>query len=248
MTDRPRPRTLPTWTGEPWRFVRAVFIDPVPRDHQEPAAALHRRRVVSAVTLVVGAALLAYSLRLEPGDPTFYATTAVLAVVWSVGAVASGPLHLGWARTRSGERFARPVVQPVIVGTALLVVFCIGALVVGQIPVVRGSIRDVLDHASYGSPPLVALITFVNGVTEEVFFRGALFAAISSRHRVLIATGLYTLTVVATGSVTLVLAAFLLGVVVGLQRVVSGGLLAPMITHVVWSLGMFLLLPVLVPA
>ena len=41
----------------------------------------------------------------------------------------------------------------------------------------------------------------------------------------------------------LVFAAALLGVVLGLQRRVTGGVLAPMITHVTWSLSMLLVLP-----
>jgi membrane protease YdiL (CAAX protease family) len=34
-----------------------------------------------------------------------------------------------------------------------------------------------------------------------------------------------------------------LGLVVGLQRRVTGGILGPAITHVTWSLGMLFLLP-----
>jgi hypothetical protein len=41
----------------------------------------------------------------------------------------------------------------------------------------------------------------------------------------------------------LVFAAAVLGVLVGMQRRVSGGVLAPMLTHVTWSTGMLLVLP-----
>ncbi len=41
----------------------------------------------------------------------------------------------------------------------------------------------------------------------------------------------------------LVLAAAILGLVVGLQRRVTGGILGPTITHLTWSLGMLFLLP-----
>jgi hypothetical protein len=43
----------------------------------------------------------------------------------------------------------------------------------------------------------------------------------------------------------MVFAAAVLGVVLGLQRRASGGVLAPMIAHVTWSLPMLYLLPVL---
>jgi membrane protease YdiL (CAAX protease family) len=41
----------------------------------------------------------------------------------------------------------------------------------------------------------------------------------------------------------LALAAVLLGTVVGLERRASGGILAPILTHVTWSLTMLLVLP-----
>jgi membrane protease YdiL (CAAX protease family) len=41
----------------------------------------------------------------------------------------------------------------------------------------------------------------------------------------------------------LVFAAAVLGVLVGLQRRVSGGVLAPMLTHTTWSMGMLFILP-----
>ena len=58
----------------------------------------------------------------------------------------------------------------------------------------------------------------------------------------------YALTTVAYGNVMLVFAAVVLGVVVGLQRRVNGGVLAPMITRVTWSMGMLLLAPPIMAA
>ena len=66
----------------------------------------------------------------------------------------------------------------------------------------------------------------MNGVAEELFFRGALFAAIGVRHPVLISTIIYTLATVAGGNPVLVFAAAVLGTVVGLQRRAGGGVLA----------------------
>lgn len=224
-------------------FLRAAFLEPVPRDHRESPAALRRRRVVAVVTIVIGALLLGLSLNLAPGDNLFYVTTLALAVTWVIGAVLSGPLHLGRARTRSGELVARPVVQPLVVGVAAVVVFTVGAVGVAHVGPLRDSVNAVLDHARFASLPVVVLVTFVNGVAEELFFRGALFAAIGKRHPVTISTVLYTATTLATGSLMLVLAAAVLGLLVGLERRVTGGILAPMITHVIWSTGMLLILP-----
>ena len=93
---------------------------------------------------------------------------------------------------------------------------------------------SVLAHASAGVTPLLVLITVVNGIAEELFFRGALYAAIP-RHPVIVSTLAYTIATLATGNLMLGFAAVLLGLVVGLERRASGGVLAPILTHVTWS-------------
>ena len=85
------------------RFVRAALVDKVPRDHVETEAAFRRRRTVVGLTLLVGALLLGVSLRLEPGDDRFYVLTLLLAATWVVGTLVAGPVHLGWAHTRSAD-------------------------------------------------------------------------------------------------------------------------------------------------
>lgn len=230
------------------RFLRAALVEPVPRDHRESDDAFKRRRLIVAVTLVVGAALLGISLNLTPGDNRFYLFTILLASVWTVGSLASGPIHLGWAHTRQGTRHARPVVQPIALGVVAVAAACLIAGVAAQFPAAREQMNAVLDYARFASLPLVALITLINGLSEELFFRGALFAAIGERYPVLWTTGLYALTTTVTGNPMLVLAAVILGLLVGLQRRVTGGILAPMLTHVIWSLSMLFILPPLIGA
>lgn len=228
---------------EPVRFLRAAFVDPVPRDHTESDSAFRHRRRVAAITLVVGAGLLGLSLRIPPGDPLFFVGTSLLAATWTIGALLSGPLHLGRAHTRAGHSRARPIIQPLVVGAALAGVFLAGAVVVARVPALRGPVDSVLDHARVGPLPLVVVITLANGLAEELYFRGALFAAVGRRHAVLVTTLLYAAATVATLNLMLVFAAAVLGLLTGLQRRVTGGVLAPMITHTMWSLGMLLLLP-----
>jgi membrane protease YdiL (CAAX protease family) len=229
--------------GEVRAFVRAALVDEVPRDHREPDRAFRRRRRVAVVTLLAGAAVLAWALRIAPGDRMFYVATFALAAVWTVGALLSGPLHLGHAHTRSGTHLSRAVVQSVVLGLVLLAVFLAGAVVVARVSVLRGPVDGLLDHADAGSLTLVAVITAVNGVAEELYFRGALYAAVGRRHAVAVTTAVYTLVVAAAGIALLVLAGAVIGVVVGLQRRVTGGILGPVVTHVTWSLGMLFLLP-----
>lgn len=224
-------------------FLRAALVTPVPRSQQDPAPVLRRRRLVAAVTLLVGAGVLWWSLQLRPGDPLFYAGTAALAATWLLGAFLAGPLHLGRAHTRAGTAYARPVLQSLVLGALLLGVFLVGALLVAQVPVLRGPVDELLDHARHGALVLVLLITVSNGIAEEVFFRGALYGAIPQRWTVAATTVIYALTTVVAGVPLLVLAALCVGLVCGLQRRVTGGVLGPIVTHIVWSTGMLLLLP-----
>lgn len=224
-------------------FIRAALVTPVARDHSQSDAAFRRRRVVSLVTLVVGAVVLGFALRIQPGDPMFYVATLGLAGVWATGALASGPLHLGRAHTRAGGEDARPIVQSLALGALLLAIFLAGGLVVARVPVLRDPVQHLLDHARLGSLAIVAVLTAVNGIAEELYFRGALYAAVGRRHAVAITAVVYALTTVGAGIPLLVLAAGLLGVLTALQRRVTGGILGPVVTHLTWSLGMLFLLP-----
>ncbi|WP_373298361.1 CPBP family intramembrane glutamic endopeptidase [Nakamurella endophytica] len=221
-------------------FVNAL-VTKVARDHQEPDRDFRRRRVIAALTLCAGGLLLGLSFSVRPADPAFYPLTFGLAAVWVAGGLISGPLHLGYSRTRG--RMRRPVLIPVLTGLAVVVVFVAGALVVRDIAPLHRLVDSVLAHAREGSAPLVAVITLVNGIAEEIFFRGGLYAAIGVRQPVLISTLVYTAVTLASGNIMLVFAAVTLGFVLGLQRRASGGILAPILTHITWSMSMFLLLP-----
>lgn len=220
----------------------AALVAPVPRDHHEPDALVRRRRVVAVVTLVVGSVVLGATLRIPPGEDLFYVGGLALAAVWITGGLAAGRLHVGWAHTR-GADLARPVVQPVAVALLVVGIFLAGAVLVGRVPWLAGRVDDVLDHARYGSPALIWVVTVVTGIGEELFFRGALFAAVGPRHPVAITAVVYALATAVTGNLMLAFAALLLGLLTGAQRRVTGGVLAPIITHVIWSSAMLVLLP-----
>ena len=225
-------------------WLRRALWDMVPRDHRASPAALRHRQLVTAGFVVLGGIVLGLSLRIEPGSAWFYPATLGLAAVWAVGAVASGPLHLGRIAADSDSVGRRPVVTPIALGLALAAVFLVGALVVREVPFLDDQVRSVVDHADQGSWPLLVVITAVNGIAEELFFRGAAYAAIP-RHPVVVTTLAYAVATLATGNVMLAFAALLLGALVGLERRASGGILAPVLTHCTWSLTMLFALPVL---
>lgn len=218
---------------------RAITNVAVP--HHEPPAVVLRRRIVVGITLVIGAAVLGFSLTRTPGESSFYWLTMALAAVWSVGAFVSGPLHLGGINWRG--RNQRPVITGTTLGLLLGGVFVLGGLIAREIPPVSSLIVRVLQFAGHGSLLLVVVITVVNAIAEEMFFRGALYTALGRHQPVAISTILYACANMASGNVMLGVAAIVLGTVCALERRASGGVLAPMLTHFVWGLIMVLALP-----
>lgn len=221
-------------------WVRRALWDVVPRDHREQPRALRRRQLVTVGFVLIGAVVLGFSLRITPGSSSFYLSTLILAGVWAVGALASGPLHLG--RITVGEVARRPILTPIAIGATLAGVFVVGGLIVRDIPFLGEQVSSIIEYANQGSLPILVVITLVNGVAEELFFRGAAYASIT-QHPVAWTTAAYGVATLATGNVMLSFAALLLGVVVGLERRASGGILGPILTHITWSISMLLILP-----
>ncbi|SHN77142.1 hypothetical protein SAMN05660350_02488 [Geodermatophilus obscurus] len=218
------------------------LVEPVPRDHRETDAAFRRRRRVTAGVAVGGAGLLGVSLSTRPGSPAFYGLTMAVAGTWVAGGLASGPLHLGWMLT-PGHQLRRPVVTPVITGVGAFGAFYGAALVARRVPVLDRAVTRVLRYAYQGSVPLVATTALANAVAEEVFFRGALYAAIGVDRPVVVSTAVYGLATAATRNPALLVAALVMGVLFGVQRRVTGGIQASVLTHVTWSALMLRFLP-----
>jgi membrane protease YdiL (CAAX protease family) len=219
-------------------------VDKAPAEVCPPAAHLARRRLVVAGTLIVGAGLLRASLTLPPGSAAFLPLTLALAATWCFGGLLAGPLRLRADRYRGDV--GRTVLSPIVTGLLLGLVFLAGALLVGQVPVLRRAVQDLFSHATGGRLWVVAAVALVNAVAEEVFFRGGLYAAVR-RHPVVVSTLVYTATTVVTGNVMLVFAALTVGAVLGLQRRASGGVLAPVLVHATWSMIMVYALPAVLP-
>jgi hypothetical protein len=193
-----------------------------------------RRPIAAGAALALGALLLGVSFRTEPGGTWFYPAALALAAVWTVGAFASGPVPRGEV----------VVLRPVAVGVGLGGVFVLGALVVREIAPLEHQVADVTAYADRGSGPAVVAVALLTGAAEELFFRGALYDVVGAQP-VLGTTLAYTLVTLATGNVALVLAAAVLAVVVGLERRASGGVLAPVLTHLTWSAVLLVALPAL---
>ena len=220
----------------------AWLVEPVPRDHRETDQAFRRRRWVTAGVAVGGAGLLGASLSTRPGSPAFYGLTMAVAGTWVAGGLASGPLHLGWMITPD-HQLRRPLVTPVVLGVGAFGVFYVAALGVRRIAVLDRAVTRILRYAHQGSTPLVATTALANAVAEEVFFRGALYAAIGIDRPVATSTAVYVLATAATRNPALLLASLVMGTLFGMQRRITGGIQAPVLTHVTWSALMLRFLP-----
>ena len=197
------------------------------------------RGPVLAATGAGGAALLGISLSTRPGSPQFYVLTLGLAGTWAAGALGSGPLPL---RRPGDPRNAAGVVIPVLTGAAGFGLCYGAARLARHIPPLGRAIGSVLEYADGGSTPLVLLTTSANAVAEELFFHGALWQA-APKHPVATTTLAYAATIAATRNPALVLAGTATSVLFGFQRHASGGVLAPALSHLTWSLLMLTCLP-----
>lgn len=205
-----------------------------------------RRAWVLLGTLVLGSLLLGLSLSAPVGGRMFYLWSAALAACWAIGALASAqraqpPRTGGWATPLGAQ-----AVLALAIGLGCVTVFVAGAFLITPIPFFRHSIEEVVGRPDGSSLAGIAVVTAVTGISEELFFRGALFGALTGRRPVLSSTVVYTLVTTASGSLMLVFAAAVLGTVTAFVRRETGGLLAPVITHLTWSLSMLLILPSIV--
>jgi CAAX protease family protein len=200
------------------------------------------RRARVGVAWLGAAALLRYAFAARAGSARFYLLSAALAGTWAGGALGAGPVP--WrgedAGTCPGSTARSLIVVPVITGAGTFAVFYAAARVARRSRHLRHAIASVLRYADAGSTPLVMLIASGSALAEELFFRGALW----SGPRPLRATTLaYAASTAATGNPALVLAGLVTSVIFGWQRHVSGGVAAPAVTHVTWSVLMLVCLP-----
>jgi membrane protease YdiL (CAAX protease family) len=206
----------------------------------ETGGALRRRRIVTAVTLVVGTGLLATTLRVRPTSGWFSVLGFLAAAAWIVGGLLSGPIALRPDRVAAWRTVALPAVA---VGVVAFLGFLAADLAGQQLAWISGALSSILGKADAGPRALVLAVALVNGVAEEIFFRGALLAALQPRRPAVTATVIYVAVTAATGNLALVVAAVVMGTIFTLERLSTRSLLAPIATHLSWSTLTLLLLP-----
>ncbi len=240
MTARRRCRARNRRTPGRRRFPPAPPWGQAAQARTTPATAPARRGPVLAATGIGGTALLGLSLSTRPGSPQFYLLSMGLAGTWAAGALSSGPLPLG---RPGGRRGMHSVVMPVLTGAAAFGLFYGAARLGRHIPPLNRAIATVLGYADGGSMPLVLLTASANAVAEELFFHGALWPATQQSHPIATTTLAYAATTAATRNPALLLAGTATSVLFGIQRHTSGGILAPALSHLTWSILMLTCLP-----
>jgi membrane protease YdiL (CAAX protease family) len=218
-----------------------------------------KRRPIAAAICLAGAGALRASFVAEPGSRRFYALTGQVALTWLLGSAA---LSSGRRDTRTAATHpvaTHPVATPplatsplatrsiatipgaVAIGAAAFGAFYAAARIARHIGPLRRALAHVLRYAEHESP-LVLITTLTNGAAEEIFFRGALYDTASTRPA-LSSTVAYVLVTSASGNPALALASAVMGTLFAVQRKHSGTVIAPLITHLVWSTLMVSFLP-----
>jgi len=198
-----------------------------------------RHLLIAGVTLLVGTALLAATLRVPRGSAAFTLLGFVLAAVWIVGALLSGPPP----RPPVGRAMVRVTLVAGALGAVAFVAFLAASAVGHHLPIVADSLDSVLAKADAGPVALVLGIALVNAVAEELFFRGSLHAAFERHRPVLVTTACYVVVTAATGNLALVVAAAAMGSLFSVERLWAGNVFASVVTHCTWTTLMVLALP-----
>ena len=222
------------------RSVRITeLLDPAPEPADPGPAQTPRRLIWIVAALVMGAALLAATLRVKDGSMWFALLGLLVAATWLIGARISGPIRI---RPTRPSPHVTALWALAIAGLSFLG-FLAADLIGQHITFVSSALHGVLARADTGSRVIILVVTLVNGVAEEAFFRGALYSELSSHRPVLTSTIIYVVVTAATGNVALIVAAAVMGVIFALERRATASVLASSITHLSWSTLMIFCLP-----
>ena len=201
------------------------------------------RQWLYLVPCALGALGLLLARLAGDGSAGFYWATAFTAVVYAAA----------WWLWGNREAFMGPkklidVLRGVLIGTALALVFVLGALVVQHIPFLAGPAEELLDTPDKGGYALTLLVLVVNGIGEELVFRDVVPRQLRGMGQSVVQAGVwstlvYCVVTCVMGVPLLVFAAGVLGAVAYFEAAKTGRLYSPIAVHLTWSIGMLLILP-----
>lgn len=213
------------------------------------SAAPTRRQAMLA--LATAGWLACFAVLARSGTWTMF---AFVGAPFAVTALLVGAVPRGFLRASPGK-----IGIGILVGLLMvLLTHAVFAGVAQLVPEARTATARlfVLFEVSHFPAATRAGLILVIASCEEVLFRGALPVA-STRNKdrllrglgradllqVVIYATIYALSTVTLGSLLLTSCAFICGIVWGIMCVATGSLVAPILAHVVWDLGVLLLWP-----
>lgn len=144
--------------------------------------------------------------------------------------------------------------QMVILGLGaaaiLYIIFLVGGIVSSWLfSFAGGQVAAVYNNKAQASPYVIAfLLLFIIGPAEEIFWRGFVQERFAARwgswNGMLAATAAYTLAHIWSANLMLLLAAMVGGLFWGYIYKRTGSLVPAIISHAVWDVTIFILLPV----
>ena len=186
-----------------------------------------------ALTVVVGVVIAAagWGAMFAAGRRHFWTRAALAGAAIAAYAVAVEPHVIAHLLTR--PRWELDAAIGVASGVVLYAVFWIGeqALVV-VLPALAAEVGELYDVRGETKPAYVPLILAVAAPAEELFFRGL----VQQRAGIAIAVVVYGAVHLWERKVILVLAAVLGGLYWGALLSLTGGLVAPVVSHLVWAM------------
>jgi len=204
----------------------------------------HRRQVLFALAILVW--LASFAILRREGTWTQFAVAglilATLAVVFDV--VPGTLLRPSILRLGSG----------VVAGLLMIAVTRMAyTAAAALLPATQAATAELFAFLRIGghSPVASATLIAVIASCEEIVFRGTLSDAhrrgdvARSALRLVLHAAAYALATMTLGSPLLVLCAFLCGVTWGALRLWTGSLVVPIVTHVVWDLGVLMIWPLI---
>ena len=202
------------------------------------------RRVRAIVTLAVATVAFAAALALRQDvDP--WRSTALAAVsgivlsAWTLGPRLRGLFAIT----------ARGVAAAVALGVALVAATHLGFQVLGYAsPALAVTVRGLYLSIDLGASRLaLAALTTIIVIGEELVWRGVAIDAVRMRSKLAvgaISVALYVLPQLPGHVPVLIVAATGLGAIFAAQRLVTGRITDAILTHAIWSVAVFVVLPV----
>ena len=189
--------------------------------------------MTSTIACVLASMVWAAAFAWGRGHHALYAALSAVAVVVVVVTLVRSPAQraLWWPQTKP----VHDVALGVLVGLVSLLVTYVGY------PIVRPWLGDEVRalYALAAISPAALGLTLVVIVGEEVLWRGALTSSLLFRMQpwraVVLASVVYGAAQGGSGSPVLVAAAVAFGVLWGALRVMTGGLVAPLVAHLLWT-------------